>query len=133
MSCRAAQQERDDNPEQGIWYYHSHGSVPRQRVPAVDYFYGDVFITGWLLYAVGELCFVQFRTMDMPQYGGYSNYQVFCIFREHLRPPEERPPRCKEARAGGADRAGGFAERLASSREGAKRIFCSSSGGGAAS
>ena len=95
MSCRAAQQERDDNPEQGIWYYRSHGSVPRQRVPAVDYFCGDVFITGWLLYAVREVCFVQFRTMDMPQYSGYSNYQVFCIFREHLRAPAERLPDAK--------------------------------------
>ena len=46
-------------------------------------------------HAVGEVCFVQFRTMDMPQYGGYSNYQVFCIFREHLRAPAERPPDAK--------------------------------------
>jgi len=91
MSCGAAQQ--DDNLEEGTWYYRAHGSGPRQRAPAVDYYFGDVFITGWLLYASGDLAFVQFRTMDWGvAYDGYSNYTVTALFRGHLRPAEERPP-----------------------------------------
>ena len=91
MSSQDAQ--RDHDPEQGVWYYHGHGnaSVPRQQAPAVDYFCGDAFVTGWLLYTSGDVAFVQFRTMEWgAAYDGYSNYVVTAIFCEHLRPPEQK-------------------------------------------
>jgi|SRR6516165_6313145 hypothetical protein len=48
-------------------------------------------IPGTLLYTSGELAYVRFRTRHWAGYGGFQNYVVTAIFREHLRPVEERP------------------------------------------
>ena len=48
-------------------------------------------IPGTLLYTSGELAYVRFRTRHWAGYGGFQNYVVTAIFREHLKFCEQQP------------------------------------------
>jgi len=54
-------------------------------------------IPGTLLYTSGELAYVRFRTRHWAGYGGFQNYVVTAIFREHLKFCEEQPQRAQTA------------------------------------
>src|SRR5215469_6963041 len=61
-------------------------------------------IPGTLLYTSGELAYVRFRTRHWTGHGGFQNYVVTAIFREHLKYCEEQPQRAPGSGQAAADR-----------------------------